>query len=95
MPHKVGKDGLIVDISDGRPAAVLVDSFVVGIGDGAQADWVIFRLHRKDWRQEGPLLPPKQIHQFAIPSREAKNLAHRLLEYAAQAEKEATDPQAH
>lgn len=95
MAHKVRKDGLIVDASDNRLVAELIDSFVVSVGEGAQADWVIFRLHHKDWEKNGPLVPQNQLHQFAIPSKEANQLGRRLLEYAAQAEKDAKGHQAH
>ena len=88
MPYKVGKDGLIVDTQDNRLVATLVDNFVTSLGSGAQADWVILRLHHLYWAKAGPIVPPNRIHQFAIPSQEARKLGQALLEYAAQAEKE-------
>lgn len=95
MPHKVGNDGLIVDAGDGRLVATNVDSFKTALGEGAQADIVILRLHHRDWAQDGPLVPPQRLHQFALRADRAAELGRLLLELAAQSEKERKRPQEH
>lgn len=95
MPHKVGRNGLIVDASDGRLVASSVDSFVTALGEGGQANIVIFRLHHKDWAQDGPLVPPHRLHQFALHADRAAELGRQLLELAAQSEKEQKHPKEH
>lgn len=95
MPHMVGKDGLIVDASDGRLVATNVDSFKTALGEGSQASIVILRLHHRDWAQDGPLLPPHRLHQFALRADRAAELGRLLLEMAAQSEKEQKHPKEH
>lgn len=87
MPHKVRKDGLVVDAVDNRLMAKPIDSFIVAVGEGTQADWVILRLYLTGAATEGAFVPPNQVHQFAVPSAQAEKLGRSLLEWAAQAEK--------
>lgn len=92
MPHKVGKDGLIVDAADERLVATNADSFRLALGEGAQANIIILRLYHLDWAKDGPLVPPHRLHQFALPAHRAAELGRQLLEFAAQVEKEALRP---
>jgi hypothetical protein len=93
--YKARKDGIIIGVSDERPVAVFTDSFATALGEEAQADIVILRLYHADWRQDGPLVPLQQLHQFALPARRAAELGRQLLELAAQAEKETDHPPEH
>lgn len=92
---KIGPDGIIVDAQDERPVAVFVDSFTTALGIGPQADVLILRLHRKAWRQDSPVVPRDQVHQFALPARQAAELGHLLLALAAQVEKESSKQPPH
>jgi hypothetical protein len=86
--YKINDEGLVTNPNDGRPLAVMVDSFVSALGTEAQSETLILRLYHKDWKKEGPLIPREQVHQFALSARRAAELGRQLLELAAQAEKE-------
>lgn len=93
MAVTLNKDGLIVDAESGRPVATNIDSFVTCLGEGAQSDIVMLRLHHRDWpgQKQGHALPANQMFQFALRADRAALLGQHLLELAAQAEKEAQE----
>lgn len=88
---KIGKDGLVTD-DRGNLAVVPVDGFITGLGAGAGHDLIILRLYRAGAQPTDGMVHEAQAHQFVLEPHRAKALAHELLAYVAQVEKEGSNP---
>ncbi|HRO14738.1 MAG TPA: hypothetical protein PLL33_06795 [Paracoccus sp. (in: a-proteobacteria)] len=77
---------------NGHPVAVPIDSFTMGLGVGAEHALIILRPYRKDWQAVDGTIPARRVHQFVLDARRAQEPGQALLSYAAQVEKEGSNP---